>query len=66
MACVWHLACNRLMRSLVVRQGMGLTLLGVATGLFAGLARARYSGNFVTGVKPTNPSQFHRVCSVSS
>jgi putative ABC transport system permease protein len=44
--------------SLIVRQGMGLTLLGVAIGLFAGLATARFLGSFLYGVKPTDPVSF--------
>ncbi len=43
---------------LVLWQGMGLTLAGLSIGLVAALATAGLLGNFLFGVKPTDPASF--------
>jgi putative ABC transport system permease protein len=43
---------------LVLRQGMGLTLSGLFIGLVAALGTAGLLGNFLFGVKPTDPVSF--------
>jgi putative ABC transport system permease protein len=43
---------------LVLRQGMGLTLSGLFIGLVAALGSAGLLGNFLFGVKPTDPVSF--------
>jgi putative ABC transport system permease protein len=43
---------------MILRQGMGLTLAGLFIGLFATLAAAGLLGNFLFGVKPTDPASF--------
>jgi putative ABC transport system permease protein len=44
--------------SLILRQGMGLTLAGLFIGLFGALAAAGLLGSFLFGVKPTDPASF--------
>jgi len=46
---------------LILRQGMGLTLAGLFIGLFGAVATARLLGNFLFGVKPTDPASFAAV-----
>jgi putative ABC transport system permease protein len=46
---------------LILRQGMGLTLAGLFIGLFGAVATASLLGNFLFGVKPTDPASFAAV-----
>ena len=46
------------MLRLVLWQGMGLTLAGLSIGLAAAVATAGLLGNFLFGVKPTDPASF--------
>jgi predicted permease len=46
---------------LVLREGMGLTLAGLAIGLVATLATSGLLGKFLFGVKPTDPATFATV-----
>ena len=46
---------------LILRQGMGLTLAGLLIGLFGAVATASLLGNFLFGVKPTDPASFAAV-----
>jgi putative ABC transport system permease protein len=43
---------------LILRQGMGLALAGLFIGLLAALAAAGLLGNFLFGVKATDPASF--------
>ena len=43
---------------LIVQEGMGLALVGLTIGLFAGLVTARFLGGFLYGVKPNDPVTF--------
>lgn len=45
-------------RSLVVRQGLMLTLPGLAVGVAAGLAAGRLAGGMLVGVSPGDPLTF--------
>ncbi|MEO8100095.1 MAG: ABC transporter permease [Acidobacteriota bacterium] len=45
-------------RNMVLRQGMGLTMVGVAIGLTAAWAAARVLEDFLYGVKPQDPVVF--------
>jgi predicted permease len=45
----------------VVGHGLGLTALGVVTGIAAALGITRYLGSFLYGVKPSDPSTFAAV-----
>jgi len=42
-------------RALVVRQSLGLALVGIAIGLIAALATTRVLGALLFGVSPTDP-----------
>ena len=44
--------------SLVVRQGMGLAIMGIAVGLVAALGLTRTMNSLLFGVKPTDPPTF--------
>jgi len=46
---------------LILRQGMGLTLAGLFIGLLGAMATASLLGNFLFGVKPTDPASFAAV-----
>jgi putative ABC transport system permease protein len=46
---------------LILRQGMGLTLAGLFIGLLGAVATASLLGNFLFGVKPTDPASFAAV-----
>jgi ABC-type antimicrobial peptide transport system permease subunit len=43
---------------LVLRQGMSLTLAGLLIGMLVALSTAGLLGNFLFGVKPTDPVSF--------
>jgi ABC-type antimicrobial peptide transport system permease subunit len=43
---------------LVVKGGMGLTVIGVCTGVAGALVLTRFLSSFLYGVKPTDPLTF--------
>ncbi|HKV49217.1 MAG TPA: ABC transporter permease [Candidatus Acidoferrales bacterium] len=45
-------------RLLILREGLGVTLLGVAIGLMAALAMSRLMSDYVYGIKPADPVTF--------
>jgi putative ABC transport system permease protein len=45
-------------RSMVVRQGMTLSLIGVVVGASAAFGLARFMSSFLFGVKPWDPAVF--------
>jgi hypothetical protein len=45
-------------RLLILREGLGVTFLGVAIGLMAALAMSRLMSDYVYGIKPADPVTF--------
>lgn len=61
MGCVWKQARGfspTAIRSLVLKQGVALTLAGVALGVAGGLALARFLGSLLYGVGAADPMSF--------
>ncbi len=48
---------------LVIKQGMGLSLIGLALGIGGALALTRLTGSLLFGVSPTDPATFVAVAS---
>jgi putative ABC transport system permease protein len=43
---------------MVLRQGLGLSLLGIAAGLVLSLAASRFLASAIEGLRPTEPLAF--------
>jgi putative ABC transport system permease protein len=57
-------AASRDVLIMVMKQGMGLTLLGVAIGLIGGLALARLMKSLLFGVSASDPLTFAAVAAL--
>lgn len=57
-------ATGRDVLRIVLGQGMGLAVVGVAVGLVVSLALTRVIGSFLVGVSPTDPLTFAGVCAL--
>jgi putative ABC transport system permease protein len=51
-------AQNSEVLNMIARQGLGLTLVGLAVGLGAALGLTRFLSSLLYGVKPTDPVTF--------